>query len=125
MAAPVVRANDSSGARGTDTLGADGGAQWALPWGCGVTQVRRFTSADLELFPDGDGKRYEIIDGQLFLSKQPAAGHQLACIHIATALDMWNAQGRSGVVRIAPGVVFADDDDVAPDLVWLSRERLA
>src|SRR5579863_2650875 len=24
----------------------------------------------------------------------------------------------------APGVIFADDDDVAPDVVWISRERL-
>ena len=25
----------------------------------------------------------------------------------------------------APGLIFADDDDVAPDVVWISRERLA
>jgi Uma2 family endonuclease len=26
---------------------------------------------------------------------------------------------------IAPDLVFAEDDDVAPDAVWVSRERLA
>ncbi|HWQ15745.1 MAG TPA: hypothetical protein VNL77_23290 [Roseiflexaceae bacterium] len=30
----------------------------------------RWTSADLEAFPD-NGKRYEIIDGELYVSKQP------------------------------------------------------
>lgn len=30
----------------------------------------RWTSADLELMPD-DGKRYEIIVGELYVSKQP------------------------------------------------------
>ena len=25
----------------------------------------------------------------------------------------------------APGLIFDDDDDVAPDVVWISRERLA
>ncbi|MGH9828106.1 MAG: Uma2 family endonuclease, partial [Blastocatellia bacterium] len=28
-------------------------------------------------------------------------------------------------VSIAPGLIFADDDDVAPDMVWLSTGRLS
>ena len=35
-----------------------------------MTTTPRFTSADLELLPD-DGKRYEIIDGELYVSRQP------------------------------------------------------
>lgn len=30
-----------------------------------------------------------------------------------------------GIVLIAPGLIFAEDDDVAPDIVWSSRKRLA
>ena len=26
---------------------------------------------------------------------------------------------------MAPGLIFAEDDDVAPDVVWISKERLA
>ncbi len=26
---------------------------------------------------------------------------------------------------LAPGLIFADDDDLAPDLVWLSQQRFA
>ncbi|HXM36407.1 MAG TPA: Uma2 family endonuclease [Pyrinomonadaceae bacterium] len=25
---------------------------------------------------------------------------------------------------LAPGVIFAEDDDVAPDVIWITRERL-
>lgn len=29
-----------------------------------------------------------------------------------------------GTANQAPGVIFADDDDVAPDVVWISNERI-
>jgi Uma2 family endonuclease len=88
-----------------------------------MTQSLRWTSADLDLFPD-DGKRYEIIDGELYVSKQPSWEHQLICFGIGVPLDGWSRETGAGVVNLAPGVIFADDDDVAPDLVWVSAERL-
>jgi hypothetical protein len=37
----------------------------------------RFTTKDLETFPDPiNGMRYEIIDGELYISKQPHWNHQ-------------------------------------------------
>src|SRR5207302_2011688 len=71
-----------------------------------------------------DGKRYEIIDGELYVSRQPQLGHQVVCNNVGTALGVWNQAGERGLVAQAPGLIFADDDDVAPDLVWVSRERL-
>jgi len=82
----------------------------------------RWTSADLEVLPD-DGKRYEIIDGELYVSKQPHWHHQFTCMRLGRFLDEWNEQTGMGVVNAAPGLIFADDDDVAPDVIWLSRER--
>lgn len=36
----------------------------------------RWTTADLDLFPDPlDDTRYEIIDGKLYVSKQPSVEH--------------------------------------------------
>ena len=35
-----------------------------------------WTVEDVELLPD-DGSRYEIIDGELYVSKQPGMQHQL------------------------------------------------
>ena len=89
-----------------------------------MTQTVRFTSADLELMPD-DGKRYEIIDGELYVAKQPGWHHQFVCSRIVGALDRWSAETQLGSAVVAPGVIFAEDDDVAPDVVWIRRERLA
>jgi Uma2 family endonuclease len=89
-----------------------------------MTQSLRWTSADLELLPD-DGKRYEIIDGELYVSKQPHWYHQLVCSELTIPLGNWSHETGAGLVIGAPGVIFADDDDVAPDLVWISRERFA
>ena len=89
-----------------------------------MTQSLRCTSADLELLPD-DGKRYEIIDGELYVSKQPNWFHQLLCSELTIPIGQWCHTTGAGYVVGAPGVIFADDDDVAPDLVWVSRERLA
>lgn len=82
----------------------------------------RWTSADLAVLPD-NGKRYEIIDGELYMSRQPHWHHQRACLKICMALEAWSAQTGAGEANLAPGVIFADDDDVAPDVVWLSAAR--
>lgn len=48
-----------------------------------MTATLSFTSADLEAFPD-DGKRYEIIDGELYVSEQPHFFHQRVCINVVS-----------------------------------------
>src|SRR5579875_383618 len=86
----------------------------------------RWTSHDLESLPDPlDGRRYEIIDGDLYMSKQPHWEHQLVCGEIFAALHDWSRQTGAGRANFAPGVIFADDDDVVPDVVWISKQRLA
>jgi Uma2 family endonuclease len=89
-----------------------------------TTAPPRFTSADLEQMPD-DGKRYEIIDGELYVSKQPDWHHQFACMRISRFLDEWSERTGRGVTNAAPGLIFADDDDVAPDVIWISKEKFA
>jgi Uma2 family endonuclease len=74
--------------------------------------------------PD-DGNRYEIIDGELFMSTQPHLYHQFVCSRFASHLDRWNEKAGLGEVAVAPGLIFAADDDVAPDVVWISNARLA
>ena len=43
-----------------------------------TTTELRWTSADLEVLPE-NGNRYEIIDGELNMSRQPPWHHQLTC----------------------------------------------
>ena len=84
----------------------------------------RWTSHDLELLPD-NGKRYEIVDGELYMSKQPDMQHQIVCSRLVTFLNMWSFQSELGEAIGEPGLVFADDDDVVPDVAWISHERFA
>jgi Uma2 family endonuclease len=88
-----------------------------------MSATLRWTSADLESLPD-DGKRYEIIEGELYMSKQPHWHHQFACLQIARFLQDWSEKTNLGQANFAPGLIFTDDEDVAPDVVWISHARL-
>ena len=81
-------------------------------------------AADLETLPD-NGKRYEIIDGELHESKQPNYYHQRVSFKVGNRLEAWSNERTAGEVNIAPGLLFDDDDDVAPDVIWVSKGRLA
>ncbi len=85
---------------------------------------RRYTSRDLELLPHVEGTRYEIINGELHVSSQPSWNHQRASDRINRALGNWDDETGLGESAQAPGVIFAEDDDVAPDIVWISKARL-
>jgi Uma2 family endonuclease len=85
---------------------------------------RRYTSRDLEHLPHVEGTRYEIIDGELHVSKQPSWDHQRASDRICRALGNWDDAAGLGEAAQAPGVIFAEDDDVAPDIVWISKGSL-
>lgn len=83
----------------------------------------RFTVKDLDLLSE-NGCRYEVIDGELYVSTQPHWRHQGTCSRIVISLGQWNAEMRAGEVLIAPGIIFAADEAVAPDIVWVTRETL-
>jgi|SRR5690242_9060139 len=87
------------------------------------TTTKRWTSADLERLPD-DGTRYEIIDGELFMSKSPHVFHLRVCSELHKVLSIWNDIANSGEVFEGAGLIFAPDDDVIPDLIWISNERI-
>lgn len=87
--------------------------------------LRCFTSADLEMFPDIPGVRYEIIDGELIVSRQPQVFHQYTSGVIHVALHSWDDATGVGYTFEVPGLVFAEDNDVVPDVAWVRRERLA
>jgi Uma2 family endonuclease len=84
----------------------------------------RWTSADLEVLPEVEGRRYEIIDGELYMASQPHYHHQLSCSNVNALLREWSIQSGLGQTVAAPGILFADDDNVAPDVIWCSYERL-
>ncbi|MBW4597947.1 MAG: Uma2 family endonuclease [Brasilonema angustatum HA4187-MV1] len=89
-----------------------------------TTNQVRWTTADLELFPD-NGKRYEIVDGELFVTHAPHWRHQEAADNICTELKLWSRQSGLGEAVTAAGIIFTDADNVIPDVVWISNERVA
>ena len=89
-----------------------------------TTDGVRWTTADLELFPD-NGNRYEIMDGELFVTRAPNWKHQKASTRVSAALDTWSLTTGLGEAVQAPGIIFSDADNVIPDVVWASNERLA
>jgi Uma2 family endonuclease len=84
----------------------------------------KFTSEDILLLSHDEGKQYEVIEGELFVSRSPTFEHQFTCAALCRHLLEWSEQSQLGTVAVNPGLVFADDDDVSPDVVWISYERL-
>jgi len=81
-----------------------------------------WTSRDVEMLPD-DGKRYEVVDGDLYISRQPHLHHQIVCTKVAALLQQWSDQTQLGLPIFEPGVIFTDDNDVVPDVIWISNEN--
>lgn len=83
----------------------------------------KFTIEDLERFPD-DGKRRELIGGQIFVSTAPSIHHQLVVKRLTTLLDNFLAEHPLGVALPGVGVIFGIHDGVIPDVVFVSAERI-
>ncbi|MGJ3248487.1 MAG: Uma2 family endonuclease [Elainellaceae cyanobacterium] len=91
-----------------------------------VSNPMRWTIHDLDAMPDDGGwKRYEVIDGELFVTRAPHIRHQDAGGNIYFDLKRWSRQSQLGEPFQTPGVIFTEADAVIPDVVWISRDRLA
>lgn len=84
----------------------------------------RWTTGDLELLPD-NGNIYEIIDGELFVTRSPHWRHQEVSGFILTALNNWSISTGAGRASMTPGIIFSNADNVIPDVVWASNNRLS
>jgi Uma2 family endonuclease len=89
-----------------------------------VEQVR-WTVRDLEVLPQSEGTRYELINGELFVTRSPHRKHQQISGKIFAALDAWSEASGLGEAILAPGIIPSDADNVIPDVVWVSTARLA
>lgn len=85
----------------------------------------RWTISDVDLLAADEWKRYEIVDGDLFVTRAPHSRHQTTMGKIYRALQNWSEEHGSGEAIPAPGVIFSQEDSVIPDVVWVSQERLA
>jgi Uma2 family endonuclease len=81
------------------------------------------TWRDLWRTPD-DGKRYEIVDGMLYVSPAPVPVHQRVLRELFRVLDRHVRRHRLGEVFFAPiGIVLEVRSAVQPDLVFIARRQ--
>ena len=81
------------------------------------------TVTDIESMPD-DGNRYEVIDGEFFVSTAPSWFHQYALGRLFAAMIFYLEKNPIGEVAFGVGVIFDQFNGVIPDLVYLSNERM-
>jgi Uma2 family endonuclease len=89
-----------------------------------TSRALRFTYRDYLLLPEG--RRYEVIDGELFMTPAPTPYHQLVSKRIQRTLDAFVEKNGLGLVLYAPcDVVLSDADVVQPDILFVSAGRLS
>ncbi len=81
------------------------------------------TIADLELMPE-DGKIYEMIEGEIIVSRAPDLLHQEVSGNLFQSIKNYLDQNAVGKVWLTPGGIFDEFNSVIPDLAFVSSERL-
>ena len=81
------------------------------------------TVADLDAFPDDDGNRYELIEGELFVSRAPGIPHQRILHNLQMEFGLYLKANPIGILVPGAGTIFSDYDAVIPDLAFVCNER--
>ena len=79
-----------------------------------ATTTRRWRRADLERLPN-DGNRYEVLDGELFVTPQAATRHQRIAFLLMHLLEPWCAEHGVGYL-VGPGAVVFGKNELQPDV---------
>jgi Uma2 family endonuclease len=87
-----------------------------------TTKIQPLTIADWEAMPHGDGNRYEIIEGELFVSCSPGLTHQLVLFNLSGLFWNFLKTNPIGTVAPGPGVILSNYSGVIPDLVFFSHD---
>jgi Uma2 family endonuclease len=83
----------------------------------------RYRADDLWDTPD-DGKIYEIIDGDLYVTPPPNWGHQSGRDNLVITIGSYVRDRGLGWIRSSPiGVKLDEHNAVEPDLIFIARER--
>ena len=87
------------------------------------TQLRPLTIADWDAMPQEDGNRYEIIEGELFVSTSPGLSHQIVLKNLTVLIDRFLEMNPIGMVVPNPGLVLSEYSGVIPDIVFFLDEQ--
>ncbi|MEM1253687.1 MAG: Uma2 family endonuclease [Cyanobacteria bacterium P01_H01_bin.21] len=81
----------------------------------------RWTVDDLDSLPE-TSDRFEIISGDLHVTRAPHWKHQSVAGRVYAQLLNWSIQSGLGEPVMTPGIIFSPSDAVIPDVVWASNE---
>ncbi len=87
------------------------------------TKLKILTVADWEAMPHGDGNRYEIIEGELFVSRSPGLTHQVVLANLITLFVLFLEKNPIGAFLPEVGVILSKFSAVIPDLVIVLNEQ--
>ena len=88
-----------------------------------MSTTAKVTYDDYAALPD-DGKRYEVIDGELLLVPAPNRRHQYVAMNLTLLLGPFVRLKKLGEIYFAPfDVVLSNTNIVQPDLIFISTER--
>lgn len=83
------------------------------------------TYRDLWHTPE-DGNRYEIINGEVYVTPPPLIVHQVVIRNLARILDRHVSENDLGEIFFAPvGVVLEKPSGVEPDVIFVAKARRA
>lgn len=86
--------------------------------------VLRWTYDEFARLPN-DGNRYEVIGGELYVTPSPTRLHQKIVTNIGFELEGFVRAHDLGEVYVGPyDVLFEEGDYLAPDLIFVRRDRL-
>ena len=83
----------------------------------------KLTAQDYLSLPE-DGHRYQLIEGELYMSPSPTFWHQEFLGRLYVALRMFALHQNLGTVCMAPLDVHLDDENVfQPDVIYIAKNR--
>ena len=84
----------------------------------------KFKVRDYINLPESEEKRYELIEGELYVVPSPPTTHQRVSRNLLKVLDDSVQAQNLGEVLTAPlDVELSDEDVLQPDLIYISNDR--
>ena len=84
----------------------------------------KYTHRDYMCLPESEEKRYELIDGELYMVPSPTPTHQDIVRNLMKVLDDFVQGHGLGKVYFAPlDVVLSEHDVLQPDILYVARNR--
>lgn len=80
---------------------------------------RLWTYEDYLQLPD-DGKRYEVLEGKLYVSPSPSTAHQKVVLRLTVLLYKLEEQGLGFLFAAPMDLLFPGADPVQPDLMYFT-----